>query len=506
MGEPVKNQQTEVKIETANTEDESGRRLARLEELTAKFGNPFDITTFGKTHSAVAVKEKFASLAAGEKTDQRVSVAGRVMAIRNDGMFIVILDDTDRLQIFHDIKAIDEKRKELLGLLDLGDIIGVEGVVRRTPRGEITVDAEKLTVLSKALLSPPEKFHGLKDVEARFRHREQDLVATPRTRETLRARYKMIAAIRQFLYDRGFLEVETPMLQTIAGGALAKPFITHHNALDIPLYMRIAPELFLKRLVIGGLSEKVFEINRNFRNEGLSPRHNPEFTMIELYQAYVDFTTMIEITEAIVHHVALKLHGRAQVKYGDRTFDFTPPWPRKGMVDLIKEHTGLDLYAHPDPADARAQAERIGVKTESGISWGQVVEAVFGARVEDKLIQPTHVVDLPKEISPLSKAWPDRPHVAQRFETYINGWEIANAFSELNDPREQRARFLEQAEQKRGPDDPPHPIDDDFIKALSFGMPPMGGMGMGMDRLGMLMTDSPTIREVIAFPTMKPEQ
>jgi lysyl-tRNA synthetase, class II len=504
MGEPVKKQQTEVKQEVVSTEDESARRLARLEELTAKFGNPFDVTTFAKTHSAQAVKDKFASLAAGEKTDQRVSVAGRVMAIRNDGMFVVILDDTDRLQIFHDIKAIDEKRKELLGLLDLGDIIGVEGVVRRTPRGEITVDAEKLTVLSKALLSPPEKFHGLKDVEARFRHREQDLVATPRTRETLRARYKMIAAIRQFLYDKGFLEVETPMLHVLAGGALAKPFVTHHNKLDMPLYLRVAPELHLKRLVIGGLSEKVFEINRCFRNEGLSPRHNPEFTSIELYQAYVDFTSMIDITEAIIHHVALALHGTAKVKYGELEIDFTPPWPRKGMVDLIREHAKLDLYATPDPAAAREAAMKIGIQTEPGLGWGQIVEAVFAEKVEHKLIQPTHVVDLPKEISPLSKAWPDRPQVAQRFETYVNGWEIANAFSELNDPREQRARFLEQAEQKRGPDDPPHPIDDDFIKALAFGMPPMGGMGMGMDRLGMLMTDSPTIREVIAFPTMKP--
>ncbi len=485
-------------------EDEAARRAARLDKLTELYGDPYRITTFGKSHSATLVKEKFAVLAAGEKTTETVSVAGRIMAIRNGGMFIVILDDTDRLQIFHDLKAITEKQKELLELLDLGDIIGVTGIVRRTPRGEITVDGVELKVLAKALEPPPEKFHGLKDIEARFRHREQDLVATPRTRDTLRARYKMIAAIRQFLYERGFMEVETPMLQTIAGGALAKPFITHHNALDLPLYMRIAPELYLKRLVIGGISEKVFEINRNFRNEGISPRHNPEFTMLELYSAYVDFTSMIEITEAIIHHVALTLHGTAKLKFSDVELDFTPPWPRRGMVDLIKEHTKLDLYAHPDPVAAREQAAKIGVKMESGVSWGQVVEAVFGERVESKLIQPTHVVDLPKEISPLAKAWPDRPQVAQRFETFVNGWEIANAFSELNDPREQRARFLEQAEQKRGPDDPPHPIDENFIKAMAFGMPPMGGMGMGMDRLAMLMTDSQSIREVIAFPTMRP--
>ncbi len=486
------------------TEDESARRLTRLEKLTQLYGNPYRITKFDKSHSALAVKEQFAHLAAGEKTDQTVSVAGRVMAIRNNGMFVVILDDTDRLQVFHDIKQIPPERAELLKLLDLGDIIGVSGIVRRTPRGEITVDAVDLTVLVKALEPPPEKFHGLKDVDQRFRHREQDLVATQSTRDALRARYKMVASIRQFLNDKNFLEVETPMLHVIAGGALAKPFVTHHNKLDMPLYLRIAPELHLKRLVIGGLSEKLFEINRCFRNEGISPRHNPEFTTLELYEAYVDFTTMIDIVELIIHHVALTLRGTAKVKFGDLDIDFTPPWPRKGMADLIKEHAGVDFYAFPDADKAREQATRLGVSTMPGTSWGQVVEAVFGEKVESKLVQPTHVIDLPKEISPLAKAWPDKPQVAQRFETFVNGWEIANAFSELNDPREQRARFLEQAEQKRGPDDPPHPIDEDFIKALAFGMPPMGGMGMGLDRLGMLMTNSPSIREVIAFPTMRP--
>lgn len=485
-------------------EDEVARRVSRLDKLTEQFGSPYNLTSFPKTHTATKVKQQFDSLTAGEKTETSISVAGRIMAIRNDGMFIVILDDTDRLQIFHDLKKITPEQASLLKLLDLGDIIGVTGIVRRTPRGEITVDATELTVLAKALEPPPEKFHGLKDVEARFRHREQDLVATPRTRETLRARYKMIAAIRQFLYDKDFLEVETPMLHVLAGGAVAKPFVTHHNKLDMPLYLRIAPELHLKRLVIGGVSEKLFEINRCFRNEGLSPRHNPEFTSMELYQAYVDFTSMIDMAESIVYNAAMALHGTAKLKFADLELDFTPPWPRRGMVDLIKEHTGLDLYAYPEAVAAREQAFKIGVRTEPGISWGQVVEAVFGERVEDKLIQPTHVVDLPKEISPLAKAWPDRPHVAQRFETYVNGWEIANAFSELNDPREQRARFMEQAEQKRGPDEPPHPIDEDFIKAIAFGMPPMGGLGIGLDRLSMLLTDNQTIREVIAFPTMRP--
>ncbi|MBV8061685.1 MAG: lysine--tRNA ligase [Alphaproteobacteria bacterium] len=494
-------QQTET---AAPAIDEVSRRNGRLAAYTERFGSPFNITTFGKTHEASVVKAKYEALAPGEKTTDHISVAGRVMAIRNNGMFIVILDDSDRLQIFHDLKTLSPEHAEKLDLIDLGDIIGVTGIVRRTPRGEITVDAVELSLLSKALEPPPEKFHGLKDVDFRFRHREQDLVASQRTRDTLRARFKMIALIRQFLNDKGFLEVETPMLHVLAGGATAKPFTTHHNALDMPLYMRVATELHLKRLVIGGISEKVYEIGRCFRNEGTSPRHNPEFTSIELYQAFVDFREMIAITEAIVHHVVLSLHGTSKIKFAEHEIDFTPPWPRRGMVDLIKEHTGLDLYAIPDAAAARAAALKIGVQTESGVSWGQVVEAAFGDKVEHNLVQPTHVIDLPKEISPLAKAWPDRPHVAQRFETYVNGWEIANAFSELNDPREQRARFEEQAEQKRGPDDPPHPIDEDFLKAMAFGMPPMGGMGMGIDRLAMLMTDSQTIREVIAFPTMRP--
>jgi lysyl-tRNA synthetase class 2 len=271
----------------------------------------------------------------------------------------------------------------------------------------------------------------------------------------------------------------------------------------MPLYLRVAPELHLKRLIIGGLAEKLFEFNRCFRNEGLSPRHNPEFTSLELYQAYVDFASMIDLTEAIVYEVVMRLHRTPKVKFSDLELDFTPPWPRKGMVDLIREHTGLDLYAYRGAAKARYAAKAEGVVTEPGVSWGQVVEAAFGAKVEHTLIPSTHVIDLPIEISPLAKAWPRRPQIAQRFETFINGWEIANGFSDLNDPREQRARFLEQAEQRRGPEESPHPIDEDLIRALAFGMPPMGGLGIGLDRLAMLMTDSPSIREVIAFPTMK---
>jgi lysyl-tRNA synthetase class 2 len=488
-----------------SAEDEVARRHAKLEKLTEKFGNPFFITKFPKSHDAAQIKTQFEHLASGEKTETEVFIAGRVMSSRNNGMFVDLLDASDKIQVFHNIKHLSPEQAEMLSLVDLGDIIGVRGLVRRTPRGEITVDSEETKILSKALLPPPEKFHGLKDVDYRFRHREQDIATNMETRNVLRARFKMIAAVRQYLFDKGYLEVETPMLHSIAGGAIAKPFVTHHNALDIPLYLRIAPELHLKRLVIGGVSDKVFEINRCFRNEGMDTRHNPEFTTLELYHAYVNFETIMEITENIVAHACQVLNGTTKVTFGDKEIDFTPPWPRKGMTQLIKEHTGVDFDAILAPHEAYEAAKKIGVFVEDGKSWGQVVEAVFGEKVEESLIQPTHVVDLPKEISPLSKAWPDRPNVAQRFETYVNGWEIANAFSELNDPREQKARFLEQAEQKRGPDEPPHPIDQDFIDALAFGMPPMGGLGVGMDRLAMLLTNSQSIREIIAFPTMRPE-
>ncbi|MBI1273456.1 MAG: lysine--tRNA ligase [Alphaproteobacteria bacterium] len=480
------------------------QRLLKLQKLTETHGDPFHITRFDRTTDAARIRQAFEALAPGDKTDKEVSIAGRIMAIRNNGMFIDLLDETARMQVFHDLKTISEERKAQLKLLDLGDIVGVHGTVRRTPRGELTVDAGALTLLAKALEQPPEKYHGLKDVEARFRHREQDLVANEKTRTTLRARYRIVSAMREFLNQKGFLEVETPVLQVIAGGALARPFVTHHNALDIPLYLRIATELHLKRLVIGGISDKVYEIGRCFRNEGLSPKHNPEFTTLELYQAYVDYETMIEITEAIVAHLCTLLHGTTKVTFAEKEIDFTPPWPRKGMAELIMEKTGLDLLAVRDAGAAHAAAAKAGIKLEPGLSWGQIVEAVFGEKVEETLFQPIHVIDLPKDISPLAKAHPERPWLAQRFETYVNTWEIANAFSELNDPREQRARFLEQAEQKRKPDDPPHPIDDDFIKALSLGMPPMGGLGIGIDRLAMLLTDSQSIREVIAFPTMRP--
>ncbi len=484
--------------------DHIAQRNLKLAELTRDYGNPFEVTQFDKKHNAAEIKKQFEHLANGEKTETSVSIAGRAMAIRNNGMFIDLLDTTDRIQVFHHLKEAPEAVLKLLKLLDLGDIIGVVGIVRRTPRGELTVDATKLTVLAKALEPPPEKYHGLKDTEFRYRHREQDLVANDKARETLRNRFRIISAMRRSLDDAGFLEVETPILHNVAGGALAKPFNTHHNALDIPLYLRIATELHLKRLVIGGLSEKVYEIGRIFRNEGISPRHNPEFTSVEIYQAYVDFEAMMVLTENLVADACRLVHGSTKCVFSDIEIDFTPPFRRASIFDLIKEHTGVDFHDYPTVEAAREQAQKLKVPTDPKSNWGQIVETVFAQRVEEKLIQPVHVMDLPKEISPLAKAYPDRPNVAQRFETYVNGWEIANAFSELNDPREQRKNFEHQSAQRDTGNAEAHPIDEEFLKAMAFGMPPMGGLGIGIDRLVMLMTDSPTIREVIAFPTLRP--
>lgn len=490
--------------EPLNETDLAAQRLHKLEELTRDYGDPFRVTSFPKKQSTQELQEKFKVIPNGEKTDFEASVAGRVMAIRNSGMFIDLMDDTGRLQVFHNLKEADERTLKQLKLLDFGDIIGVKGIMRRTPRGELTLDATQLTVLAKALESPPEKYHGLKDIEHRYRHREQDLVANESSRSILRNRFRIISNVRRVMDDLGFLEVETPILHNIAGGALARPFNTHHNALDIPLYLRIATELHLKRLVIGGLSEKVYEIGRIFRNEGISPKHNPEFTSIEIYQAYVDFEAMIAITEKVLSEACRTVHGDTKCLFGGIELDFTPPFRRASIYELVQEKTGVDFLKVKDVAAAREQAKKLGVNTDPKSNWGQIVEAVFGEKVEPTLMQPTHVMDLPKDISPLAKCYPDKPDIAQRFETFVNGWEVANGFSELNDPREQRKRFEEQAAQKAAGNAEAHPVDEEFLKAMSLGMPTMGGLGIGIDRMVMLMTDSQTIREVIAFPTLRP--
>jgi lysyl-tRNA synthetase class 2 len=460
---------------------------------------------FATTATAKDLEARYAGLAAGAQTQDKIAVAGRIRAIRNSGMFIDLHDATGKIQVFNHKDFLPPEQIAVVRLLDLGDLIGVEGLVRRTPRGELTINSTRVTVLAKALLPLPEKYHGLADVETRYRQRYLDLIMNEESRETLRRRSRIIATMRRLLIERGFLEVETPMLHTIPGGASAKPFVTHHNALDIDLYLRIAPELHLKRLLVGGLSDKVFEINRNFRNEGLSPRHNPEFTSLELYQAYVDYQGMMEITEHLISTIAREVLGTVTITYLDRTIELGAPWPRKTMAGLVQEKTGVDFMAMADDAVARDAAKRLGAEIPPSSGWGRALEAVFGAHVEDSLIQPMHVTGFPREISPLAKADRNDPRLAERFETYINGWEVANAFSELTDPQDQLARFEAQMRERDLGDEEAQLLDADFVAALEYGMPPAGGLGIGIDRLAMLLTNSASIRDVIAFPTMRPK-
>jgi lysyl-tRNA synthetase class 2 len=492
---------------SSNTgEDDDPFRRVRLEKLAALRGmgiEPYPVS-FSRTDEAAALETRHAHLPSGTETEERVRVAGRIRAMRNSGMFIDLHDASGKIQIFSHKDHLSADQLALLRLLDIGDLIGVEGLIRRTPRGELTINATALTVLAKALRPLPEKYHGLADIELRYRQRYLDLIMNPQSRETLRRRSRIVAAMRSFLLARGYLEVETPMLHTIPGGAAAKPFITHHNALDMELYLRIAPELHLKRLVVGGLSDKVFEINRCFRNEGLSPRHNPEFTSLELYEAYVDYTDMMALTEAIVAHVAETATDGSQIAYGGTSIDLSPPWPRRSMAELVLEHTGADFLAIDTAETAREAAGRLGCALKGNENWGQALEAAFAARVEDKLIQPIHVTGFPRDISPLAKADRNDPRLVERFETYVYGWEIANAFSELNDPLDQRARFEAQMLARAAGDEEAQPLDEDYVLALEYGLPPCGGLGIGIDRLVMLLTDSPSIRDVIAFPTLRP--
>lgn len=475
-------------------------RLGKLETLRGMGVDPYP-AGFSRSAEAAALEARYVTLATGAESGDVARVAGRILAIRNSGMFIDLHDATGKIQIFSHKDFLSPEGLAVLKLLDIGDVIGVEGMVRRTPRGELTVNAATLTVLAKALRPLPEKFHGLSDIELRYRQRYVDLIVNPQSRETLRRRSRVVSEMRSFLLARDYLEVETPMLHTIPGGASAKPFVTHHNALDMELYLRIAPELHLKRLMVGGLSEKVFEINRCFRNEGLSPRHNPEFTSLELYEAYVDFTAMMSLTEALVAHVAERVCGSTKVSYGGTEIDLAPPWPRRSMAELVLETTGIDFLALDEAGAQRALAQ---LQIEETEGWGYALEKAFSLHVEDKLIQPIHVTGFPRDISPLAKVDRDDSRLVERFETYVYGWEIANAFSELNDPLDQRRRFEAQMLARAAGDEEAQPLDEDYVAALEYGLPPCGGLGIGIDRLVMLLTDSPSIRDVIAFPTMRP--
>ena len=477
-------------------------RIQKLTDLADKGVNPYPYV-FDKNADAADLQEKYKDLAAGEETEDVYSVAGRVMAIRNTGMFIDLMDASCKIQIFSHKENLSEDKLKILKLIDIGDIVGFTGTIRRTPRGELSIKSTDLKLLSKSLLPLPEKFHGLTDVETRYRQRYVDMIVNEDVRKTFRTRSLIIQKIREYLTKQGFLEVETPMLHPQAGGANARPFITHHNTLDMDMFLRIAPELYLKRLMVGGLSEKIFEINRSFRNEGIDIRHNPEFTMMELYQAYVDYNEMMVLTENLVSTVAQEVLGTMKIQYGENEIDLTPPWDRKTMLGAIKEYTGIDFSSCYALEDAKEKAQAMGINPEDCDNWGQVIDLIFEEKVEPHLIQPVHIIDYPRDISPLAKVHRDNERLTERFETRVNGWEIANAFSELTDPIDQRMRFEAQMQAKANGDEEAMPIDEDYICALEHGAPPMGGLGVGIDRLVMLLTNSPSIRDVIAFPTLK---
>ena len=473
-------------------------RLKKLWELEQKGIDAFG-TAFARTHTSREIKEDFETL-----EGQGAVIAGRVMAIRGHGKtsFINIADAEGVIQVYIRQDVVGDEVFETVSLWDIGDIVGVGGTVFRTQRGEISVKAEHLTFLTKSLRVLPEKWHGLKDVETRYRQRYLDLIVNPEVRGTFVARSRIISAIRRYLDGQGFLEVETPTMHNIAGGAAARPFITHHNALDIDLYLRIALELHLKRLIVGGM-ERVYEIGRVFRNEGISIKHNPEFTMLELYQAYSDYHGMMELTENMISVVAKEVLGSDTVTYQETEISFAAPWRRLTMFDAIKEYAGVDFNLIDTDAAALAAAKANGVETEENASLGSVINAFFEQKVEENLIQPTFIMDYPIEISPLTKRKKENPALTYRFEAFVYGRELANAYSELNDPLDQRERFEAQmAERARGNEEA-NESDEDFLRALEYGMPPTGGLGIGIDRLVMFLTDSSSIRDVILFPAMR---
>lgn len=476
-------------------------RRKKLDELRKKGINPFG-GRFPGSRKAQEIIDGFERF-----NDKKVKIAGRIMAKRNMGKatFAHVQDISGKIQVYVRVNEVGEEQYEIFTHFDIGDIIGVSGKVFKTQRGEISVWADSIKLLSKSLRPLPEKWHGLKDVELRYRQRYVDLIVNPEVKDVFITRSRIIKAIRNYLDRLGFLEVETPMMHPIPGGAAARPFITHHNTLDMELYLRIAPELYLKRLLVGGL-EKVYEINRNFRNEGISTKHNPEFTMLELYQAYADYKDMMRITENLVATVAKNVLGTTRVEYEDQLIDLTPPWTRIPMLEAIKEYSGVDFTVIKGDEEAKAAAAGLGLDIDKDATRGSIINDVFEELVEPKLIQPTFVTDYPIEISPLAKRKSNDPAYTYRFEAFIYAREMANAFSELNDPIDQEQRFRKQVEQRAAGDDEAHRMDEDYINALEYGMPPAGGLGIGIDRLVMLLTNSSSIRDVLLFPQMKPRE
>ena len=475
-------------------------RRDKLAEYVDSDMDPFKITKFVRDNNAKNIKENYSDFA-----DKEVTVAGRLMSKRRMGKvgFGDLADRDGKIQIFAKKDVLGDEEYDRFKKLDIGDIIGVTGIVFKTEAGEISIRAEKITLLSKSLLPLPEKFHGLNDPDLRYRQRYVDLIMNADVKDTFIKRSKILSSIRSYLNGQGFLEVETPMLVANAGGAAARPFETHFNALDEDFKLRISLELYLKRLIVGGM-EKVYEIGRVFRNEGLDTRHNPEFTLMELYQAYTDYHGMMDLTENLYRHVAQEVLGTTKIVYGGVEMDLGKPFERITMVDAVKKYSGVDFSEIRTVEDARKAAKEHGVEYEERHKKGDILNLFFEEFAEEHMIQPTFVMDHPVEISPLTKKKPNDPEYVERFEFFMNGWEMANAYSELNDPIDQRERFKAQEELLAQGDDEANTTDEDFMRALEIGMPPTGGIGFGIDRMCMLLTDSPAIRDVLLFPTMKP--
>jgi lysyl-tRNA synthetase class 2 len=481
------------------TSDLLAERRAKLERLREAGIEPYPHGFPDRTEVA-AVRESHEGIEPGEETSDRYRVAGRLIAKREHGKsaFLDLIDGTGQIQVQARVDELGHAYEGLLAL-DVGDIVGIEGTVFASRRGELTIRAEAWELLSKSLRPPPEKFHGLEDVETRYRRRELDLMANEETRELFVTRTRTISAVRRWLDSRGFVEVETPVLQPLYGGALARPFVTHHNALDRDLYLRIATELYLKRLVVGGI-DKVYELGKDFRNEGISHKHNPEFTMLEWYEAYADYNDVAKELEALVSDVAQEVLGTTKIERDGETIDLSPPWRRVTLRDAIKERTGIDVMEHP----SREQlAEAMGTEPDPQEGWGKLVDGLLSKEVEPNLIQPTFVVDYPVELSPFAKRHRSEQGVVERWEAFVGGIEISNAFSELNDPDEQRRRFEAQAEEQARGDEETQPYDEVFVESLEQGMPPTGGVGLGIDRLVMILTGAKSLREVLLFPAMR---
>lgn len=476
-------------------------RIDKMHKIEEHGWKPFGYR-FLYTHRAADIAAQFDELS--EKATE-VKMAGRIMAIRGHGKtcFMDMQDKTGRIQVYVRKDVIGEENYALIKLMDIGDTVGITGTAFRTHMGELSIKANSVEMLSKSLRPLPEKWHGLKDVETRYRQRYVDLIVNPEVRDTFVKRSQIIRSVREVLDSHDFLEVETPILNTIAGGAAARPFISYHNALDMQVYMRIAPELYLKRLIVGGM-DRVYEMGRVFRNEGIDNRHNPEFTSVEIYQAFADYRDMMDLTEEVVVKTAEKVLGTTTINYEGTTIELASPWKRMSMIEAVKEYSGKDFTNVTDLEEARAIAKELNVAIEPSFGIGKIINACFEEYVEDKLIQPTFITGHPKEISPLAKSNPENPEITDRFEAYIYGREICNGFTELNDPIDQKERFLKQVEERANGDEEANMMDEDFVNALEYGLPPTGGLGIGIDRLVMFLTNSSTIRDVLFFPTMKP--